>query len=625
MNGIAHEKHRVGDMRPSQILYTWGVGATIDLPYISALMMGLDDWDTTHALLINEERLLYAVRKYVGNYVRELRHPPFSLDSERSGRLDAESFIGIPVVPFPTWVTCPKCQLLAPLQKGLFKFISNDYYPDRTMFVHDNCRGQGRPPTVIPTRFLAACTNGHLDDFPFDYFVHRGGVCLKGRAELYWESNPRFGTPGDIVIRCRACTKGRSMAEAIGEHAKDMPQCRGHHPHLNSFEDCTKQMKTVTLGASNTWFSLTLGALSIPSANNKLTELVEQNWTSFDEIASLADAEVVIKFLKKRNELTDLTQYSPEKVWEAIQAKAGKQEPDDEEALDLKTPEWNVLQSANTDLNNDNWQIRRTKPPVGYEEYFEKTVLVEKLREVKALIGFTRVDSPEVLEGEIDIDAVANVRLSRSRLPWLPATEVRGEGIFIQFREDAIERWLNSGEKSLLQLRNDDYRAHIKWCEARKYSNPVERYNGLRFMLIHSFSHALMRQLALECGYSSASIRERVYSRPPSHPKGSMAGVLIYTATSDSEGTLGGLVNLGDPDLMGQYIRQALEDLKVCTTDPLCSEHAAGKDELSMHWAACHTCLFSPETSCEASNNNLDRSVLVPTFNESERAFFKAS
>ena len=625
MSELVNQKHRVGDIRPSQILYSWGVGATVDLPFISAMVMGLDEWDITHALLINEERLLYAVRKYVGNHIRELRHPPFSLETERGGRLDAGSFIGIPTAPFPTWVICPRCQLLAPLQKGLFKFKFNDYYPDRAMFVHENCKGQGKPPTVIPTRFLVACTNGHLDDFPFDYFVHRGGKCTKGRAELYWESNPRYGTPGDIVIRCRACARGRSMAEAIGEHAKDMPQCRGRHPHLNNFEDCDKQMKTVTLGASNTWFSLSLSALSIPSASNKLAELIERNWTSFNELASLEETEAVLKFSRKRNELTEFAAYAAVDIWSEIQQKAENEEPDESVALDLKTPEWRVLQDANTGLNNENWQIRRVNPPEGFERFFVKTVLVEKLREVKALIGFSRLDSPEIIDGEIDIDAVSNVGLSRIKLPWLPATEVRGEGIFLEFREDAIENWLNLGDTSLSKLRKEDYAAHLKWCEARKFANAAERYKELRFLLLHSFSHALMRQLALECGYSAASLRERVYSRTPSHPLGTMAGILIYTATSDSEGTLGGLINLGDPVLLGQHIRQTLEDLQVCTSDPLCSEHAAGKDEMSLHWAACHACLFSPETSCEGGNNNLDRSVLVPTFLESHRTFFRIS
>jgi hypothetical protein len=622
MTVYANQKHRVGDIRPSQILYSWGVGATIDLPFISAMLMGLDDWDITHALPINEERLLYAVRRYVGSHVRELRNPPFSLETERSGRLDANSFVGIPTAPFPTWVYCPRCQLLAPLQKGLFKFVTNDYHPDRTMFLHENCRGQGKSPTVVPTRFLVACTNGHLDDFPFDFFVHRGGRCPKGRAELYWESNPRYGTPGDIVIRCRVCGNGRSMAEAIGEHAKDMPQCRGRHPHLNNFDECDKQMKTVTLGASNTWFSLSLSAMSIPSASTKLAELIEQNWTSFSKVRSLEGLEAILEFQRSRNELTEFVPYSAEQIWDEIQRKSSKEEPDEAEAVDLKTPEWRVLQDANTSLNNDYWQIRSTPPPVGFEDYFEKTVLVEKLREVKALIGFTRLDSPDVVDGEIDINDVSNVSLSRGRLHWLPATEVRGEGIFLEFCEDAIERWIMSGNPNLKSLQDADYAAHLRWCEARKFSDGAERYKGLRFLLLHSFAHALMRQLALECGYSAASLRERIYSRPPSHPLGAMAGILIYTATSDSEGTLGGLINLGEPVLLGQHVRQALEDLQVCTSDPLCSEHAAGKDEMSLHWAACHACLFSPETSCEGGNNNLDRSVLVPTFQESGRAFF---
>lgn len=138
-------------------MYSWGVGATVDLPFISAMVMGLDDWDITHALLINEERLLYAVRKYVGNHIREFRTSFLARNrtrrKARCGQLYWYSHCNL-----STWVICPRCQLLAPLQKGLFKFKFNHYYPDRAMFVHENCKGQGKPPTVIPTRFLVACT-----------------------------------------------------------------------------------------------------------------------------------------------------------------------------------------------------------------------------------------------------------------------------------------------------------------------------------------------------------------------------------------------------------------------------------------------------------------------------------
>ena len=141
-------------------------------------------------------------------------------------------------------------------------------------------------------------------------------------------------------------------------------------------------------------------------------------------------------------------------------------------------------------------------------------------------------------------------------------------------------------------------------------------------MLLHSFAHALIRQFSLECGYTTASIRERIYCHPEGAEGGPAAGVLIYTAAPDSEGTLGGLVSLGEPEMLGRHLNQALEDLRLCASDPLCAENHPHRDGLTLHGAACHACVFAPETSCERGNKYLDRSVLVPTVDRDDPAFF---
>jgi hypothetical protein len=195
---------------------------------------------------------------------------------------------------------------------------------------------------------------------------------------------------------------------------------------------------------------------------------------------------------------------------------------------------------------------------------------------------------------------------------------VRGEGVFIQFAEGAVADWT----ARVAALDEDFLEAHRQWRRARNLMPPEARYPGVRFVLLHSFAHALMRQLSLECGYTAASIRERIYSASPSQDDGPMAGVLLYTAAPDSEGTLGGLVSLGEPNVLGRLIDQALGDTELCASDPLCSEHDPVRGGLTLHAAACHACLFAPETSCESGNKYLDRSVLVRTFNRKDASFF---
>lgn len=248
-------------------------------------------------------------------------------------------------------------------------------------------------------------------------------------------------------------------------------------------------------------------------------------------------------------------------------------------------------------------------------------VLVERLREVRALVGFTRIGSPGDLNDAAEVPAERQVPIARRPPRWVPASEVRGEGIFIRFDEAEISAWCDASDAR--QREREFLAAHRQWRRMRNIDPPEAGFPGIRYVLLHSFAHAFIRQLALSSGYTAASIRERIYSREPGPHGEPMAGVLLYTAAPDSEGTLGGLVTLGETDVLGTHLDAALEQVRLCASDPLCAEHAP--QEAVLHGAACHACLFAPETSCERGNKYLDRSVLVDTFGRGARAFFGSS
>jgi MrfA Zn-binding domain len=260
--------------------------------------------------------------------------------------------------------------------------------------------------------------------------------------------------------------------------------------------------------------------------------------------------------------------------------------------------------------------LRTVDPPPDFTKYFEKIVLVEKLREVRALVGFTRIMSPRDFDSPADLPPENRARISRKDPSWVPACETRGEGIFFQFSESLIRDWV---KRNYAYDREFEV-AHEAW-RATKHLAPNKGYPGIRYVLLHTFAHALIRQLAIECGYTSASISERIYSRNPADGD-PMAGVLIYTSASDSEGTLGGLCALGEPDKLGRHVRRALDKMSLCASDPLCSEHLVGSGE-QLHGASCHACSFLPETSCERGNKCLDRSALATTVERTNLAFFE--
>jgi hypothetical protein len=626
---------KVGEIRPSQVLTTFGIGAIIDLPNISVMVMGLEDWEPflQDASEIKEERLLHSVRQLLGAQVRTLRSAPIIPDTDgfSAGPFDPSSQVGIPVAPFPRWMVCPYCRRLAPLSSGLFKLEPHLFRPDLVRYCHGNCNKKGKPPTAVPARFIVACRNGHLDDFPWVKFVHKTDkTTCKWSLRLY-----EFGASGeaaDIEVRCETCGASRRMSDAFRRDDNGLGPCRGRRPHLVDYVEggCKdidgSDMRQVAMlqGASNSWFAIMLSALAIPKAVDPLSQLIEDQWTTLRQVQSQQNIQLLRSL--PQTPLRDLAAYTDDQIWGAVQEKLSNYEVDDNDDgidADLKTPEWQVFSNPHSVQRTRDFQLRVAKPPKRYAEYFDKIVLAERLREVRGLVGFTRIESPGDSDDPTDIPALRQVPLSRKSPRWIPASEIRGEGIFFHFSEDKIQEWLKS--KGISEHEGVFSEAHRRWRMARGLEPVQDHDPGMRFVLLHSFAHALIRQLAVECGYTAASLRERIYSRAPGSDEPAMAGVLIYTAAPDSEGTLGGLVSLGEPHTLERHLDQALDAMRLCASDPLCAEHHPYRDGTTLHGASCHACLFAPETSCERGNKYLDRTVLVPTVDQDKLAFFDVS
>jgi hypothetical protein len=574
--------------------------------------MGLEGWDVSACATIDERRLLAAVRKMLGPQVAQLRMPPV-VEDQNADPLSAAGMVGVPVRPFPRWLRCVKCGLLAEVDSGLFKIKESRFRPENTHFEHENCP-KGRRAEAVPARFLLACRNGHLDDFPWRWFVHSGPTTCKSNL-FFFERGASLQTE-NLWVKCE-CGAARSLVHAFGKEAKDnLPACRGRHPHLDSYEDCKQQPRAVLLGATNSWFAVSLSVLAIPPIKNPLAQLVLAGWDFFEDVESAIEVKIIVKTLVKSGQLAGIEKYTSEEIWDAIEGKrSGNQEESDVSEEDIKIPEWEVLTNPNPPTDWPYFLSRKEVPPQSYTHIFDDVLLLERLREVNALIGFTRVEAPEETTDPSERPPMAD--LTRAKPEWVPANEVHGEGIFIRFNEERIQQW--EGEDAVLKRDRLLKDGHRQWRAARTL-DPSLGYPGIRYTLLHTLAHLLIRELALECGYNAASIRERIYA---SNDKDSpMAGILLYTAAADSDGTLGGLVDLGKPENLGRLLDQALRRARVCSSDPLCSEHDPTKDG-SLHCAACHACSFVAETSCERGNRYLDRALLIKTFDCMDAAFFQ--
>lgn len=620
MSANPSHKRQVGDIRPSQLMFSYGVGAVIDLPKLSVLVAGLEDWSASpeHARTISEERLLSAVR-YSLPSVEQLKSAPIA--PERGPVPDPfghAAKVGVGVIPFPRWLLCPYCRTLAPLTLGFFELSHNPYRPDRTVYRHVNCNKAKHPPEVVPARFVVACEDGHLDDFPWVSYAHTNGVCANPRLQLI-ERGPGGDVAG-MVVRC-SCEQQQSLAFAFSPNNRDrLPFCRGRRPHLRDFdpEGCTARVRPLILGASNTWFPSVISSLAIPLESGRLQQGLLEHWATLRNVLDLGG----VALLRSVGKLGPVAEFEDEAIFEAIEERRQNIESNavDEDRPDIKGPEWQVFTRHDPNSNDRDFKLRTASVPREFDTWIEQVVLVERLREVRALLGFTRLDSLGEMDEPETRKAIRMAPLSRQAPRWVPANEVRGEGIFIQLREQQVRDW--EARAVVVEREAHFQQAHAEWRKARLIEPADAGFPGSRYLLIHSLAHLLMRQLALEAGYAAPSIRERIYARVEDGERPAMAGFLIYTAAPDSEGTLGGLVQQGEPAALRRHLEQALETARLCANDPLCAERPPDPQGQSLHAASCHACNFAPETSCERGNKYLDRALVVPTIERSDLAFF---
>lgn len=608
----------VGEIRQSQVLWTYGPGALIDLPNMSVMPTGIDRWEVERCDPIDEPRLLAKVKEILGPNVKHLRKPPVS-DSDNVDLFSAEGRVGMSVRPFPRFMRCVRCGYLAEREDDqLFELKPDRFRPERTKFIHRGCDRALKlktPSEAVPARFLLACRNGHLDDFPWRWYVHDGpSEC--SQPMYFFESNASLQTE-NLKVKCD-CGRSKSLAHAFGEQSvQHLPRCRGRHAHLDHFEEgCEERPRTVILGASNSWFPMSVSTLALPPLGDALNKYLEDGWDHFQDVDDKTELKGILKTLKKMNFLTGIERFSQDEIWDGIVEKRnGGTATVLNEQIDVKVPEWVVLTHPDPPTDWPHFLSEKAHIPSGLSGIFDEVLLLKRMREVNALIGFTRVEAPEETDDPDERPPMAP--LTRGSPEWVPVSEVHGEGIFVKFNENRLKTWEASRpvetRRALLE------QGHRAWRSARNL-NPDVGMPLMRYIMMHSFAHLIIRELALECGYNSASIRERIYASDDSSMP--MAGILIYTAAADSDGTLGGLVELGEPNNFGPIIHKALQRATVCSSDPICSEHRALQDR-SLHLAACHSCTFVSETSCERMNRYLDRALLVPTFDVGDAAYFK--
>lgn len=551
-----------GEIRRSQIITTYGIGSIVPVEDESFMVAGIDRWAPEPANL-HEPRL---ERKL---HVSGFRFPPASDDSAPD----------IPVIRFPTWAYCPSCKRLDRHDK-LSSILRNEC---------NACREH-----LIPSRFIICCAKGHVDDFPYFRWVHSGSPRLDGEHRMTMESAGDTASLGDISITC-TCNKRATLEGAFAKMAlRDVTRCMGRRPWLTVNDgDCDETPRTLQRGASNVWFSITHSAISIPPWSEGAFLVLNKHW---EMLRHLTD-DVALRAVLDGMRLAAGTGFSTDDLIEAVNGRRASESADDEAIADaFKKDEYQALfrGSAERSRSQEFVCVPSAEVPGTLSGLIDRVMVVKKLREVRALESFSRIIPPEPGPG------APRPPLFDENPGWLPAVEVNGEGVFMTLAGAALAAWESHPRvaQRVAQI-EDNYRARF----TARGALPDRRITP-RLVLIHSLAHAVIDQWALDSGYPASALRERLYADED------MAGFLIYTATSDSAGSLGGVIAEAEPRRLAASFRELFDRAAWCSADPLCIESGPnGVDGLNR--AACHSCMLLPEVSCEEMNTLLDRALLV--------------
>lgn len=602
-------------VRFSQALTPYGTGAMVDFKDQTLMAASPEYWRQFNE--IHDERL-----------EKQLNVDKFHLP------VDVDSVSGLPFVRFPRWYFCPRCKIFKPIEEWEKEYIPSKKTKEVEMITPKcmECRLQ-----LVPAGIVVVCENGHIDDFPWIEWVHdkSGGIpCNKPLLKLKSTSSA-LGLEG-LMIECSNCKAKATMKgafndgifKAMQEKYQRRYKCSGNMPWKGAKVQCDLYPKSVQRGALNIYFPKIVSSLVIPPYSNEINELVRVS-DGFKKLLFQLEDEEYVEF-KGRDKIIEL---HVEKISNEIH-----QEKD---VVQIIVNKYLSNKNRNEKLSKEEYRLEEYNALIGnipkecmsdkdfkieiqndIQKYgvdvISKVTLVKKLREVKALVGFSRLNpSDQSSISGFDGDELPKgfVPIKEKETNWYPAYETRGEGIFVEFDNEKIDKWIESdpGINDRVLLLNNRYNLRQKKIENK------ERKITPKYVLLHTIAHLLIKELSFQSGYDSAALTERIYCNVE-NKENNMSGILIYTSSGDSEGTLGGLVRQGRYDTFPKILRDAVRKAQWCSSDPVCIDSLAqGRDSLNL--SACHACSLISETSCEEFNVLLDRALIVGTLENKKIGF----
>ena len=625
------------DIRKSQLVGSFGVGSLrVQVGGLTMICAGLDHWFQEYT--INNPYLkkrmdpdadkLIDIRLQRYLNVDFFKEPPEWRDSTEA----ANAFVPVPFFRFPKISYCSnrKCSLMD-------RFQESDASSNR---ICNKCSSESNFNfRMYQVNLVVACKNGHLDEFPWEEWAHNDPKPTCGITNLKFIQGSGTGVQGQKV-KCTKCGKSESLIKGFQNLNKEISSCKGGQPwHGASFkQDCNEIITGLFVNQTILYQPLMKTSLFIPppESSNEISELLlsfsDNRRNFFFDIESermdcvgesIEYVQNRIDKLLNRNNQRILTELSPEPedlIRKALLVYLSGQKIDTSEQgqkpitdKEFRYHEYTVLSKASKSkyIRTKKFDIKNYSNFV--QEYVNNVVLIDSILQTRALAGFNRRGGNLGLENAKEMLWRTKQNVGNR---WLPAVRASGEGIFLEFNLSKFSKHINS---VIVQNRLKPLIENLHKEENSGYKQDREIRFGLLF--VHTLSHLLINEIAFEAGYSAASVSERLYVSNAGD-EFDMTGLLIYTSQGDVEGTMGGLVSLGEPERFNILFENAIRRSLWCSTDPVCNETGTqGPGGLNI--GACYACALLPETSCETFNLFLDRGVIVGTQQNPELGIVK--
>tara|TARA_B100000945_G_C20426942_1_gene621092 strand:- start:2264 stop:4090 length:1827 start_codon:yes stop_codon:yes gene_type:complete len=590
-------------LRKSQLLTSFGVGAIVEIDDQSLIGMDISEWPsgvTSKKFRIDSIPRLQKILKK-----QYFISPPAASSEIYDTGNDKYS---LPYRRFPGWLECRKCGSLRN-----YRNLHNIKFENLKCL---KCKAKSK--FLSPIRFIYSGDNGYLNDIWWNGLLHSGETSGCTSDELTKKTIPgRGGGLFAIEISCDSCGVKKNLQEIKGLIRLQQPiACQPWQEVRGAKVENKNHQPFQQRSATSLYQPLIASALDLSGSKyeDDLVEDLDEYLSDHDSIIEArhtlaqfkklgikdkdAEKKLITNAAEKinRNKPHDMEEISVEAVSKVITQDLEEIAPEEEVNLydinleSLKISEYQLLSEKGRQKFKNYDGERYEVSDKSLSKYISSITKIRRLREVRVLTGYTRHFYP----------TIHSVNSSNKVYSWLPGYEVYGEGIFINFNKKSIGDWVKKNSKSI----NERLQRMQERQEETASNLP---YPSARFVLLHTFSHLLIKQLCFESGYDSASIKEKLYVEEGSND---MAGVLIYTADGDTEGSLGGLVRMGDEERLMHSVESMLNSAKWCSSDPTCME-IGSPGTRGLNNAACHACALISETSCAYMNALLDRALVV--------------